>query len=152
MRYSTPELLRQTIAYHEAGHAVVARSLGLDVDDVDISHDAGTTIIGLKVYAIDESIMAILAGRVAEWRYRGEVDHATDCRRGTDDEHAETLADEWRLDKTEPRDVYLTRMRIATEALVSRPAQWAAIVSVARLLMEFGKASGVEVDALIRRE
>jgi hypothetical protein len=68
-------------AYHEAGHAIVAREFGYEVGLVEINEDGLTGMCRFKMPAWDESTPAgrrrqlavLVAGRIAERRLAGRV-------------------------------------------------------------------------------
>jgi hypothetical protein len=92
MRKSKPEAII-ALAHHEAGHAVIARALGLELDSVTIIPDLDLDTLGLCTHesptnnalilypddyatllpAIEKGVMVTLAGLHAECRYTGQM-------------------------------------------------------------------------------
>lgn len=155
----------ETIAYHEAGHAVIARVLGLTCGQVSIITDdddgsAGHAIIADPWKTASDwenrerfrdarqafrgTIIARMAGAEAEREFFGQ------CRVGDGEDQyeiallmdtrwAEIPADDW--------NQYEARLRAQTRRLVRRHRH--TIEHVAKALQERGTLEGDEVDAMI---
>jgi hypothetical protein len=128
-------------AYHEAGHAVVARVLGTPVRRVTINGRMGTLVRHGDIAATRALIT--FAGPVAEARH---------CNL-SDDDTARMWPDQWRGDL---RNLLrydgvgmLAPLRAQAETLVAR--HWSSIERVASALLARGEVSGGEVDLLLDR-
>ena len=157
-RASTPE----EIAYHEAGHVVVGRDLGLELASVDVlsDHDGGNghTVFNTPPWfhpsairaggpiserdrsLIEAVVKTFLAGSVAEGRKAGfrNWDAA-----GFD---LDAVAREW-LGLLVPPDQLESRLAVLiaeAEALVAQPGTWAAIERLAQALRKRKRLSGAE--------
>ena len=145
--------LRQRIAtaYHEAGHAVMALSLGRTVQKVTVLPRKSTTG-GLRLGAcemqkgrskssknwIDEDVLVLFAGMVAEARYTGEY-----CVQGA----SQDLRDIKRLLRHRAQDDrqlerVQKRLLAKAEHLLEDDAHAGAIELIARELIEKGTVSG----------
>ena len=159
------------VAYHEAGHAVIARVLGLEVDWVTITPDldiAGECDSDYAFYfafyaddatqlaAIEKDVMVTLAGPIAECQYRSlDFNAATVMRSagwGSDLAMAKyllTMAMELLPEDLRPElyDELFDRLSIETEILVN--GRWPAIERVATGLLEASDLNGADVENLI---
>jgi hypothetical protein len=127
-------------AYHEAGHAVVARILGTPVQRVTINGRTGTLVRHGTVAATRALIT--FSGPLAEARHCGL----------TADDEARLWPDQWRGDlknllKHDGIDGMLAPLRQQAELLVAR--HWTSIERVASALLARGEVSGGEVDMLL---
>jgi hypothetical protein len=131
---------RMAVAFHEAGHAVVARALGSKVVTVEIEpepcanclHPRGTT----------NAAVVALAGDQAERRAVPESEGSAEVDFRTARDVAERLAP---MIATE----LLESFRDQARALLD--AQWPDVVSIAGALIARGRLTGAEIDLLIHQ-
>jgi ATP-dependent Zn protease len=76
----------RAMSYHEAGHAVVAWSFGLEVGNIYIREigagNAGAQIGGTDRLPLTDQLAALAAGKEAEREFESYLpDHASDCDR-----------------------------------------------------------------------
>jgi hypothetical protein len=162
------------IAYHEAGHAVIARQFGLEVTSVTIIPDLDADTAGscyaewatdlallLKIdlatqlSAIEKDVMVKLAGPIAECQYSFDnFDAATVMREAaawsTDLKMAKRLVQmALELDGRDHSeyDELFGQLAIETECMVN--AHWPAIERVAHGLLDFPTLNATDVDDLI---
>jgi ATP-dependent Zn protease len=131
--------------YHEAGHAVVALSLGRDVHKV--SAVANSLRLGQVEFKkgqakksddwVEAEILIALAGPVAEARFTGVFDEFAAGR----DLRA---VREFARDRVGERQMerYERRMLAKTEYLLSDDGTWAAVEAIAKELIAQGVVSG----------
>jgi hypothetical protein len=150
----------EEVAFHEAGHAVVGHSLGLDLVDVDTLGDGegghGHTNFKpppwfRKDPPLDERSRAFaeavattfLAGTVAEARRAG-FDNWGEA--GFD---LDSVVRDWILLLVPAAEVVdrLRQYGVAAARLVDEPANWAAIEKLARVLLERRRLTGAEALA-----
>jgi hypothetical protein len=141
----------ETVAYHEAGHAVVARLLDFDVVYVTVreSGDANGHCMMIKagwqgssaqVAALAEAlIIQTMAGPLAQAKFT--ADPTSD---GTDYDDKSLIAEY--LPKAQR-----SRQDLGDEALALVQGHWAAITDVARELLRVGRISGDRLDIIISR-
>ena len=139
-----PELNRQRIAHHEAGHAVVAWAKGLRLLKVSIGDDDGES----EYVETDDELRARLGEReslVAKVivRYAGEFAQMrwqAECLAfGCDQDGADAIASALRLSELEGRD-RRKELREATEDLVAR--NWPRITALAGELLRYRTLCG----------
>jgi len=137
---------RELTAYHEAGHAVAALTLGRPVAWVSIRPDRkflGVCAFGKGVFRpsedwVEREAIIALAGPAAEAGLTGELDWAAAAHdhdyafklargRGGDDRRAERLVKRW-LSKA--------------DRLLSREEAWAAVEKIAAELIRLEEISG----------
>jgi len=132
---------RMRIAYHEAGHAVAARKLGLPVDYINIVPKGATLghvmLTGPEVPDPELDIIFSMAGPVAEKRLTGER-----LKIAHNDRQHVLMALEM---AAHSRQHYIR----LTEKLVAD--NWEAIVDVAEELIRVGKISGDRLDLILYR-
>ncbi|MHC6156567.1 hypothetical protein ACVSQB_32925 [Bradyrhizobium elkanii] len=129
---------REITAYHEAGHAVIAHALGVEVVCVTIIPFAGRN--GITWHTLpkrpEAAILIAMAGPLAEARFTGKLLCA-----GDDEENIASAI----RHLSEPREHYETRAK----TLVAE--HWREIEIVAEeLLIGAGKLYGPMLDAAIR--
>ncbi len=161
MRRRTKAL--ESTAYHEAGHAVVARVLGLTCGRVSIIADddsAGHAIIADPWQTAGDwenrdrfrdarqafrgTIIARMAGAEAERKFFGQ------CRGGDDDDQYEIallMDSRWTEIPADDWNQYEARLRAQTRRLVRRHRH--TIEHVAKALQERGTLEAEEVDAMV---
>jgi hypothetical protein len=143
-------------AIHEAGHAVVARVVGIDVPSATVESDEkaeGCCSCSVPVewfepdvYAynrgagrthcrIDQGIMFCLAGSLAEERMDEDVDGLA---RGTrHDYHLAVMLASYAMDDPHETHAFLDWLGIRTRNVLCQPKWWAAVEGLAdRLLIE----------------
>ncbi len=157
----------ESIAIHEAGHAVVGLALGLELREMDIEPDeiggrghtsfeppgdwfkesgeAGSDQAGRRVEFIEHVVTTYLAGYAAESNQSGRdtLDPA-----GFDFREAGQALD-LELVNDEERMVRLATLRHRAEGLVERPENLRAIHALAAVLLRRRRLSGQEVRALL---
>jgi ATP-dependent Zn protease len=153
-----PEL----IAYHEAGHALMALLLGGTVDQVTIEpdNDDGPTRqgdtrvlwrrrrVGDKDFA-KKSVQVSLAGPVAEMIYSGDPYHP-----GLVAEWADDWREAWRaagllhFDERQ-RLAYLERVTLELYSRLKEDTHWAAIASLADHLLAHETLEGEDVEEIV---
>ncbi len=153
----------ESTAYHEAGHAVIARVLSLTCGQVSIIADddsSGHAIIEdpWKTagdwenrgrfrdarQAFRGTIIARMAGAEAEREFFGQ------CRGGDDDDRYEIallMESRWTEIPADDWDQYEARLRAQTRRLVRRHRH--TIEHVAKALQERGTLEGDEVNAML---
>lgn len=148
---------RPRVAIHEAGHAAVALHLGFRLGDTDIIPDAyGAGICRVhydtprsRAYA-ERVMMMKLAGYAAVQRRYGDCRTWGDAAAGSDAEGALELARQWEEAEGPCPHCYLDLLLRRTEALLRRPALWAAVEAIAGGLLARGTLTGQEVRRLYR--
>jgi ATP-dependent Zn protease len=131
-------------AYHEAGHAVAGRALGLPCGRATIvpkqGEHAGYAIVGSRGAPVQHRIVVGMAGAAAEAEYFG----AAVCD-GVDGERIDRL-----IVQTGLSEGTLDRLRQQTHALLSR--HWNSVERVAEALLVRRRLAGHEIDALIEED
>jgi ATP-dependent Zn protease len=138
---------REAVAYHEAGHVVIARGLGYTISFVTIIPDENTK--GKTVPPDDEErrsdhqIIICFAGPAAQVEF---APHSPLCKHDVYDDQAKAahVALCNKIDDTTRDD-----LRHQARVLVRRHR--ARIEIVAKVLLERDTLQGQEVDALLRR-
>jgi hypothetical protein len=144
-----------SIAYHEAGHAVVGRYFGYEIGDVCIrldDHSGGADVADGGLDGRLQSLIA-LAGRVAQTRAGYEPAH-NGAWLGDMAVVLRIVSDMTGLDFGHDgfKDAYFDlkhTLMSETEELVKRPAIWAAIEAVALVLAERHTIDGATAMAII---
>jgi hypothetical protein len=140
-----------SIAYHEAGHAVVGRSFGCDIGCVWIRLDdsAGGSDIDVDGLDARQKGLLALAGAAAQIQAGYAITHNEALL--TDNGHAfEAIDDMTGLFPGDDGldDAYDT-LEKETKELVRRPDIWAAIEALAPVLAEHHAIDGVSAMAII---
>lgn len=138
---------REAVAYHEAGHAVVARLLHFDVDYVtlksigDASGHCMITKTGWRRTPKQAELLLIItmAGQLAQAKYTG--DPTSDGSYEDDNRHIKSLQ----------RETHRSRDELGDEAVALVKNNWAAISDVARELLSYETISGERLDIIISR-
>jgi hypothetical protein len=131
---------RDAATHHEAGHAVIARALGVDVRCVEIGaalDDLGSCIHTIPA-AADLDIMITMAGPLAESRYMGQPVDWIDWGHRDDATVRELLP---RAERSREA------LEIKTAAMIDE--HWRAIGFVADELSIIGRIDGAYLDELI---
>jgi len=140
--------LRATAAHHEAGHAVIAHTLGCRVARVFIDEDSGGGATRIRFWGrgeqrIEREILVNLAGPYSQrrfaprsrWRGRSHAGFAS----GYDFDNVTTLI--YNLHgRGKVAEKYRAYMEARVEALVEQ--RWRYIESVAKALLERGVITG----------
>jgi ATP-dependent Zn protease len=128
-------------AYHEAGHAVAGRALGLPCGRATIvpkrGKYAGYAVVSTRGPPVQHRIVVGLAGAMAEAEYFG----AAACD-GIDGERIDRL-----VAQTGLSECTFDRLRRQTHALLSW--HWDSVERVAEALLAHKRLAGHEIDALI---
>ncbi len=149
---------REAVAYHEAGHAVVAYVVGLTVERVSIQsdgiaaghveHDYGCNMNKIvheegpkRQWALERSAIVALAGEVSQRRYRPE---SVDEEHGGGDRlHVHQVLDHLAGDvDQELRDAWATLLVIRTKRLVEQ--HWLRVEWVASVLLKQTTIDGMD--------
>ena len=156
----------EDVAYHEAGHAVMAYLIGRRIDYVTIVPNddslghAKTSGIGKKSYEIeaadywnyairkrvDGDVMLRYAGRIAEAYHSGK---SSEVGSYSDDQTAAHFA----INVTgsgEELDAYLNWLFIRTEKLICFETNWPLVEAVAKELLSVKKMSGRRARKIIQ--
>ncbi len=145
---------RECTAYHEAGHAVVTYLVGRELDHISIDHEDESSGRCQELHryvtesreAVEDEVMILLAGRIAEERFKGEP--VADRLTASDDHDAADMAS-FVYSDPEELDAYLKLLAIRTKNLVGEPGTWSAIMLVATELQATGHIDGVRIAELI---
>jgi hypothetical protein len=170
---------RAKIAHHEAGHAVIARVLGVEVAEIVMFRTAGTTAhvttvsaahlardVGVAAFSagLDHDIKVALAGPIAQHRYRPtkSIDSwVDDCARATNlaatkvwVTREERIPPEGglsiTLDSTEEAEAEAIFNASRSETETLVEAHWTAISRVAAAMQQKPLMNQTELDALIQ--
>lgn len=149
---------RETVAYHEAGHAVAAHEFELTVERISIEpsgdaaghvvHDYGCKMNEIiyedgpkKQWALERAAICTLAGEVAQRRFRAES--VSEEHGGGDREHLHLILDLLAGEQDqELRNAWETLLVLRTERLID--ARWQGVDWVAGLLLKHTKIEGAE--------
>jgi hypothetical protein len=134
------------VAYHEAGHAVIAHMLGCRVERVSIDEDSGATLIkwsGRGEQRTERQILSNLAGPYSQrrfaprshWRSRSHAGFAS----GYDLDNVTGLIFDWH-GKGKVAKRYWAYMEARAEALVDQ--HWLHIESLVKVLLKHGAVTG----------
>jgi hypothetical protein len=164
----TEKEMRRITSYHEAGHAVVARILGLSVESISMATAEGSQARSMiktalsdawsgsqteKLKACEIDIKVALAGPIAQYRYRGRFDDSFDREAEGDRLQAIAYAgNHLRLaagQDDDPNYSAALTARLAGETAVLIHAQWGSIQQVAEALTVRDFMDQAELDALI---
>lgn len=154
----------RAIAFHEAGHAVLACRLGRTIERVSVELEAGRGLTEtsaparLTVDDLRQEAMILLGGGEAEFRF---APYRRGCSRGARfdwgralrlireslDVQTETDDRRW-LD----REAEFIENRLAGEirTLFEGPTLWQAVEAAAEALLRYGLLSGPQAEAIIR--
>ena len=136
----------EATAYHEAGHAVMALTLGRPVACVSVRpgrEHLGTCAFGKAVFRpsedwLEREILIAVAGLAAEARRTGRYAWEGAAR---DYAYAEGLARQ-RAGGTRHAERLLRRLLAKAEHLLNRDENWRAIERLAAELLRLGEVSG----------
>ena len=134
------------VAYHEAGHAVIAHMLGCRVERVSIDEDSGATLIKWSrrvEQGIERQILSTLAGPYSQrrfaprshWRSRSHAGFAS----GYDFDNVTGLIFDLH-GKGKVAERYWAYVEARAEALVDQ--HWLHIESVVKVLLKHGAITG----------
>jgi ATP-dependent Zn protease len=136
----------EIVAYHEAGHAVVALALGRPVQRVSILPDRerlGTCHFGKAVFRpsedwLEREALIALGGLAAEARFTGvyALDGAARDRRYVAELALQRTGDARKAERLE------RRLLSKTEYLLAREENWRAVARIAAELVRAGAISG----------
>jgi hypothetical protein len=150
---------REIMAYHEAGHAVAAIEVGVEIGQEGVSIVPGEGFSGLTHLLLkissrpdfkpadedrlgaEKLAIASLAGHAAQRKYRPSSvrsDHGQSDRKNVVDLMSRFAP------RDRGRDVYLKWLRIRAEELVANDATWTKIEAVAKALVERDRLSAEE--------
>jgi hypothetical protein len=132
-------------AYHESGHCIAARTLGLPIKFATIDgrpHLLRGAFSGQRSTSIESIVLVCLAGPAAEQLFFGRVDNGGDA---VDID----LAHDYLRDFYAAAEIgyQLTRMRLGAERLVTSSHRQ--IMLVADALMRHGSLSGEHIVELL---
>ena len=165
----SPEMPRDVVAYHEAGHAVAACLLKCRFGRVSILPEAGShrrvSLAQARARVLTEGYSAALdglRGRVliehqAMFALAGAVATAIREERPVDwgeSEEDSRTARGWIEELTDDEDevdAYLKWLSARTRVLLGRPRSWAAVTALAQTLLERGQLGGWAARAVIRQ-
>lgn len=143
------QILRQ--AFHEAGHAIGSRQLGLRVSALSL--DAATSMVPL--FEDDGQMTDSGRRRFATVSYCGPISEAQHRRLTSDEctalwlDGAPWCGDRANIEKCKLSDAERTRARVLAERLVA--IHWRKIDALAAALVEHdGTMTGAEVETLLR--
>jgi hypothetical protein len=132
------------VVYHEAGQAVIAVLLGVEIESAIATSGGATINYHLPLHLLDDDrIMLAMAGNIAElararqWKNRISIEDATKWRPFV--EHIPEAA----------RHRHLARLRRDTHALLRR--HWSAVDYIAQRLATPGTMSGDEIKQIVER-
>jgi hypothetical protein len=132
------------VVYHEAGQAVIAVLLGVEIESAIATSGAATISYHLPLHILDDDrIMLAMAGDIAEltwarqWRNRSSIEDDTKWRPFV--EHIPEDA----------RHRHLARLRRDTYALLRR--HWPAVEYLAQRLATPGTIAGDEIKQIVER-
>jgi len=134
---------REQVAYHEAGHAVIAHSFRHNITKLDL--DGCTVEIAPTRQAAEETIVVSLSGGIAARRFSGNG--ADDGGLG-DDKYVRYLA----LRLSEGRESEATALVdwLRCRATTAVDRHWPQIEEVAGVLLDKKELSGAEIKEVLR--
>jgi hypothetical protein len=137
------------IAHHEAGHAVVARALGLEVTRVDLKF-CRTRRRDDPITYWSQAVVAC-AGPIAELRFAGYCEDTLAMMEGSAWKTDRANAHDWlrRLDDSGAARFKATLEQAQNMAAHLVGEHWDAIVRVAEALASEGELSGARIGALM---
>lgn len=138
----------EAVAYHEAGHAVMAIRLGGEIVSVtvDPDRDDGPARTGDartrwrrpapdRAAAAERDLLVAIAGPVAEMHYRGETPHPAVVAEWSADWATAVAAAEGLGLTAAKRDALLTRVVAEVHGVFGEDRLWSATAAVADLLL-----------------
>jgi ATP-dependent Zn protease len=153
--------LDKATAYHEAGHAVIGRVLGLTCGEANIIPERAEMTAGYAIASVQRSIadweargrwrhtsmfrariMMLMAGREAEISFTGRF------RGGDGDDLREVDRSVTEADAPDDPERFLNRLRARTAGLVKRHRE--PIEKVAQALLRSGGRSARQIDRIVR--
>jgi len=153
----SPEENRIRIAYHEAGHAVVADDRGLGIEEVSLGDEENgytESILSLKdaILKLGDRVgrenvaLKLVAGELVQCR-QGYGVYGDEC--GEDRRHFISIVEELcRMDGKEYRE-HEERLRDHAAEIID--SQWQQIDAIANALLEHNVLSGADAISIIRR-
>jgi hypothetical protein len=145
---------RTLVAFHEAGHAVIAAYFGKRVLGITMltgeNANAATTMTALEPTAprsvIEAEIEVCLAGLCAELIGFGQ--HHDGHR--FDLEHADGWIARVSRETRESRDEILHRLERTVQDVLRQPTLWGAVETVADYLLRYGAIDGATIAAIMQ--
>ena len=158
---------QERTAYHEAGHAVIARHYGHDIFeltiDPQVAHTYGrmthqghseslpdsstpAAIAEILIPMIMKKISICLAGAAAEYIYKGEPKKFKNTLSGSDIGDAKELLNKFKM---EPSVIIMRGFFHDVVSLLK--SKWAAVEALADALIQKGTISGEEAIKIIER-
>jgi hypothetical protein len=159
MSSSNQEDVRQRMAYHEAGHAVIAHHLAEYPLEVSIKAESGLGAYCItppiqvdrckarmpeEVVRLERAIQLLWAGHLAEERFTGSQNVVGACY----DYDKITLLVALVRDTPDDCESCEEQLRIQTFHMLQRPDVWRAVESVAAALLEQSSLFGEDVRQL----
>ena len=158
-----PRTSKQTIAYHEAGHAVADHVLGFKIKDVTIVPKEGTlgAVTSLRPWRFSDRsgvtlksiahfhgrIISALAGKESQRRFSPKSIRTHQA--ASDYDTVGDLLLRLHGEETEA-SLAFKYLQARTRNLVSHPQKWRQIQDLASALLEHQTLSGQEVKAVLR--
>jgi ATP-dependent Zn protease len=137
--------VRLEVAYHEAGHAVLARVLGLRSGRATLRDHDGRARAYLNPGDSIDGVLAVLGGRAATEELLG---YADDFGCSTDDRRALALLMAPGIIEREPWYAKIVRRQLTAQARDLVRRHRGAIERVAHALLARGTLTGAEIDRL----
>lgn len=133
------------LAYHEAGHAVVAHLLGLEVQDACVEPDFGVTYVdyGERELCAERALVA-LAGPLAHCRYANPAGGSLFFPKGNTSDFA--------IYEASQKFLPFAHEQTVSDLAAVLEAHWPAVSAVAAALLKRGKLTGAQVVQLVAED